>query len=96
MISFALALSMGGAYNVLGVVKGARRAAHAPEAVEAVSNHYLTDEIGGTRRGMMIAIDQDQWCVFRRMTQEQFAEVLGVLAGQVRMAAFRRHRRGPK
>jgi hypothetical protein len=84
------------AYNVLGVVKGALRATHGEEAVEEVSGYYLADEIGGTRRGMMIAIEQDQWRVFRGMTREGFAEVLRELAGQVRMAAFRRHRRGPK
>jgi IS4 transposase len=84
------------AYNVLGVVKGALRATHGEAAVEEVSGYYLADEIGGTRRGMMIAIEHDQWRVFRGMTQEEFAEVLRELAAQVRMAAFRRHRRGPK
>jgi hypothetical protein len=67
-----------------------------PEAVEEVSGYYLADAIGGARRGMMIAIDQGQWRVFRGMTQEGFIEVLRELAGQVRMRAFRRHRRGPK
>ena len=84
------------AYNVLGVVKGALRATHGKEAVEEVSGYYLADEIGGTRRGMMIAIEGKHWGVFRGMTQEEFAEVLRQLAGQVRMRAFRRHRRGPK
>jgi hypothetical protein len=45
---------------------------------------------------MMIAIEQEQWRVFRAMTQGEFVEVLRGLACQVRMAAFRRHRRGPK
>jgi hypothetical protein len=84
------------AYNVLGVVKGALRATHGEEAVEEVSGYYLADEIGGTRRGMMIAIEGKHWRVFRGMTQEEFALVLRGLAGQVRMRAFRRHRRGPK
>jgi len=84
------------AYNVLGVVKGALRATHGKEAVEEVSGYYLADEIGGTRRGMMIAIEGKHWRVFRGMTQEEFTEVLRQLAGQVRLRAFRRHRRGPK
>lgn len=84
------------AYNVLGVVKGALRAAHGEKAVEEVSSYYLADEIGGTRRGMMIAIPEENWRVFRGMTREEFALVLRELASKVRMAAFRRHRRGPK
>jgi hypothetical protein len=84
------------AYNVLGVVKGSLRAIHGESKAEEVSSYYLADEIGGTRRGMMIAIPEGEWRVFRQMSSAEFAEVLGVLAGQVRLAAFRRHRRGPK
>ncbi|MFO0842100.1 MAG: transposase [Gemmataceae bacterium] len=84
------------AYNVLAVVKGALRAVHGEKAVEEVSGYYLADEIGGTRRGMMIAIEEEHWRVFRGMTEGEFVELLRELAGQVRMAAFRRHRRGPK
>jgi hypothetical protein len=84
------------AYNVLGVVKGALRATHGEKAVEEVSGYYLADEIGGTRRGMMIAIGEEYWRAFRGMTREEFAFVLRELATKVRMAAFRRHRRGPK
>ena len=84
------------AYNVLGVVKGALRAEHGEKAVEEVSSYYLADEIGGTRRGMMIAIPEGEWGVFQVMKAEEFAEVMRGLAKRVRLAAFRRHRRGPK
>lgn len=84
------------AYNVLGVVKGALRAEHGEKAVEEVSSYYLADEVGGTRRGMLIAIPEGEWGVFQVMKAEEFAEVLRGLARRVRLAAFRRHRRGPK
>jgi hypothetical protein len=84
------------AYNVLAVVKGALRATHGEKAVEEISSYYLADEIGGTRRGMMIAIEEEHWRVFRAMSDEGFTRVLRELASQVRMAAFKRHRRGPK
>lgn len=84
------------AYNVLGVVKGALRAEHGEKAVEEVSSYYLADEIGGTRRGMLIAIPEGEWGVFQVMKTEELAEVLLGLAKRVRLAAFRRHRRGPK
>jgi hypothetical protein len=84
------------AYNVLGVVKGALRAEHGQEKVEQISNHYLADEVGGTRRGMMIAIPEGEWGIFRAMRVEEFAEVLRELAKKVRLAAFKKHPRGPK
>lgn len=90
---FAVALA---AYNVLGLVKGALRAAHGAEKAEEVSGYYLADEIAGTYRGMMIAIPEEQWAVFGNLTTEQLADLLREWAGKVRLAAFRRHRRGPK
>lgn len=93
LFAFCCALA---AYNVLGVVRGAIRAAHGAEAVEEISGYYLADEIAGTQRGMMIAIPAEHWQVFAGLTAAAFAGVLRELAGKVRLAAFRRHRRGPK
>jgi Transposase DDE domain len=90
---FCVALA---AANVLGLIKGALRAAHGTEKAEEVSGYYLGDEIAGTQRGMMIAIPAEHWLVFAGLTAKQLAEVLRQLAGKVRLAAFRRHRRGPK
>src|SRR5947209_4879345 len=90
---FCVALA---AANVLGLIKGALRAAHGTEKAEEVSGYYLGDEIAGTQRGMMIAIPAEHWMVFAGLTAKQLAEVLRELAGKVRLAAFRRHRRGPK
>jgi hypothetical protein len=90
---FCVALA---AANVLGLVKGALRAAHGAEKAEEVSGYYLGDEIAGTQRGMMIAIPAEQWTVFAGLTAARFAGLLRALAGKVRLAAFRRHRRGPK
>src|SRR5262249_32241231 len=90
---FCVALA---AANVLGLIKGALRAAHGAEKAEEVSGYYLGDEIAGTQRGMMIAIPAAQWLVFAGLTPEQLAGLLRELAGKVRLAAFRRHRRGPK
>jgi len=84
------------AYNVLGVIKGALRAVHGEAKAAEVSSYYLADDIGGTRRGMMIAIPAGEWGVFGRMAPGDFAGVLRTLAGQVRLAAFQRHPRGPK
>jgi hypothetical protein len=84
------------ASNVLAVLKAALRAAHGPEAAAAVSGYYLADELAGTYRGMMTALPPPQGEVFRGLTSEAFAALLCAWAAQVRLAAFRRHRRGPK
>jgi len=93
LFAFCCALA---AYNVLGAVQGAIGAAHGAEAVEEISGYYLADEIAGTQRGMMIAIPAEHWQVFAGLTAATFAGLLRELAGKVRLAAFRRHRRGPK
>ena len=83
-------------YNVLGVVKAALRSAHGEEAVEGLSFYYLAEEVAGTHRGMMIAIPEDEWAVFHGLTAAAFGRVLLDLAVGVRLAAYRKHVRGPK
>jgi len=85
------------AYNALAVVKGSLRAMHGVEKVqEEVSSYYLAEEVSGTYRGMMIALPAEQWEVFRELSLSQLAGVLKELAVRVRLAAFRKHPRGPK
>jgi len=84
------------AYNVLGVVKGALQAEHGEAAVEEISGFHLAQEIGTTRRGMMISIPEEEWRWFATLSAVELAAVLRELAGKVRMAAFKRKRRGPK
>jgi len=54
------------------------------------------DEISGTYRGMMIAIDYKHWVIFQQMTPIKLARVLKKLADKVKLSAFRKHPRGPK
>jgi TPP-dependent 2-oxoacid decarboxylase len=61
-----------------------------------VSGYYLADEISGTYRGMMIAIDDAHWVIFQQMTPVKLAMVLKELAANVKLSAFRKHPRGPK
>jgi len=85
------------AFNVLAVVKAALRAVHGVKPIEEkLSGYYLADEVAGTYRGMMIAIPEDQWEVFGRMTVAQFAKVLKALARKVNLARLTKHPRGPK
>lgn len=94
LLGFCVALL---AFNVLSVVKAALRAAHGVERIEEVlSTYYLTDEIAGTYRGMMIAIPEESWDVFATMTAARFAKVLKELASKVDLGKLRKHPRGPK
>ncbi len=85
------------AYNVLSVIKGALRQAHGEKKVmEEVSGYYIANEIARTYGGMMIAIPDEEWVVFARMTVKEFARVLKELAQGVRLETLKKHPRGPK
>jgi IS4 transposase len=85
------------AYNVLSVVKGALRAAHGQEKVNRdVSGYYVANEVARTYAGMMIAIPEESWEVFGRMTAKELGRVLRDLAMRVRLGTLQKHPRGPK
>ncbi len=78
-------------------IKAALRSVHGEAVVaEDVSGYYVADEIRMTRRGMMIAIPEDQWVVFHDLTAVELAGVLVELAAAVRLPKYRKHPRGPK
>jgi hypothetical protein len=94
LLGFCVALM---AFNVLSAVKAALRAAHGVDQIEEVlSTYYLTDEIAGTYRGMMIAIPEESWDVFAKMTSAQFAKTLKAVASKVDLQKLKKHPRGPK
>lgn len=95
LFAFAMALV---AYNALSTVKAALRAEHGAEKIQQeVSGYYLADEVAGTWRGMMIVLPAAYWTKrFARQTPQQLAQFLREAASHVRLAAFRKHPRGPK
>jgi IS4 transposase len=85
------------AYNVLSGLKAALRSVHGVKKIDPeLSGYYVADEITGTYRGMMIAIPENEWQLFRRMGTVDLAAVLRDLAAQVNLERFRKHPRGPK
>jgi len=85
------------AYIILSVIKAALGSVHGTDVIDnQVSGYYLADEISGTYRGMMIAIDYRHWVIFQQMTPIKLANVLKKLAAKVKLSAFRKHPRGPK
>jgi IS4 transposase len=85
------------AYMIVSVIKAALSSIHGSKIIEEqVSGYYLADEISGTYRGMMIAIDAEEWVFFRQLTPAQLVQLLRKLARKVKLSAFRKHPRGPK
>jgi IS4 transposase len=94
LFGFCLALV---AYNVVAVVLAALRGVHGENTVdEEVSLYYVANEIAETSKGMMIAIPEPEWLVFRTMSASEMAATLLDLARRVRLRAFRKSPRGPK
>lgn len=85
------------AYIIMSVIKSALGRVYGIDVIEnQVSGYYLADEISGTYRGMMIAINDAHWVIFQQMTPAKLAMVLKELAANVKLSAFRKHPRGPK
>ncbi len=85
------------AYNVLAVVKGALRAVHGEDKIaDEVSGYYLAGHLQRTYDGMTIAIPEDEWRIFQKMSTARFILTLQQLAAKVNLAKFRKHKRGPK
>ena len=84
-------------YNILSTLKAALRSVHGEEKVaEEVSGYYIADEIQMTHRGMMVAIPEDEWVVFRDLPPAELADLLVGLARSVSLPKLRKHPRGPK
>jgi len=84
-------------YNLLASLKGALRAAHGEEELkENVSNYFLTDEINGNYRGMMVALPPKKWEVFQCLSAKAMAAQLYRWACGADLGNYPKHKRGPK
>jgi hypothetical protein len=93
LFGFCLALV---AYNMLAVVMAALRSVHGETMDQELSLYYVANDIAQTYRGMMIAIPEDEWRVFRRMRPAAMVATLKELAQKVHLEAYRKSPRGPK
>lgn len=94
LFGFCVALVI---FNAISLMKAALRGCHgARKAEEEVSNYYIAAELETTSRGMMIAIPQEHWRVFGKMSAAEFVTIMFMLAGKVNLRHFKKHTRGPK
>lgn len=84
-------------YNVLAALKGALRSTYGEETIQAkVSNYFLTDEITGTYRGMMVALPPAEWQAFQSMSKTEFAAQLCEWASEADLSTYPKHKWAPK
>lgn len=94
LLGFGVALV---SYNLISTTKSAMRAAFGAEKVdEEVSNYYIANEARATNKGLDVATDPEDWQPFQTMSAEALANELVGLARNIRLASFKRHKRGPK
>jgi IS4 transposase len=94
LFGFCIALI---SYMILKVIKAALAGIHGTKVIEEqLSGYYLADEISGTYRGMMIAIEAEEWEIFRELSHAELIQVLRKLGKKVKLSKFRKHPRGPK
>lgn len=92
---FALACAVV-AFNGLGVVKAALRAAHGRAAAEQVSGYYLAIELGNLAESLDAVLDAQDWAVFQNVPLATFALWLRQQAARVDLRRYRKSRQGPK
>jgi Transposase DDE domain len=94
LFAFCVALSC---YNLLAAIKGALRRAHGAQTIEeALSNFYLTEEISGVHRGMMIALPACEWESFQTMSCADLGKLLVRWARGIDLEDYRKQPRAPK
>jgi Transposase DDE domain len=94
LLGFGIALV---SYNLLSVARSALRAAFGAEKIdEEVSSYYIANEARVMHEGLDVATDPQDWIPFQSMSAEGLAEELVKFARNVRLSAFKRHKRGPK
>lgn len=92
---FALACAVV-AFNGLGVMKAALRAAHGCDAAEQVSGYYLAIELGNVAESLDAVLDAQDWAVFQTVPLATFAIWLQQQAARVDLRRYRKSQRGPK
>jgi hypothetical protein len=94
LFGFCLALV---AFNLYAVIMAALRAANPETNIkDEVSEYYIADDIKAVYDGMVIAVDYDDWAIFRVVNRAEMALLLIYLAKQVDLKKFKKHKRGVK
>lgn len=83
-------------FNMLSVLHAALGQVHGRETDDEVSLYAMVDELGGTYRGMLIALPPSEWATLQPMTAKKLARHFERWATDVKLTRYQKHRRGPK
>ena len=92
---FAFAMSVVAA-NAFAILIAALRAVHGHEVADNLSYSALVDEVGGTYRGMMLALPTPRWNLVHNYTTTQTARLLRAVARHANLRILTKTCRGPK
>jgi hypothetical protein len=92
---FAFAMSLVAA-NAFAVLIAAIRSVHGQSVADNLSYMALVDEVGGTYRGMMLAVPARRWSFIQNYTKTQAAQVLRDVARHANLRLMTKTKRGPK
>jgi hypothetical protein len=94
LFAFCVALV---AYNVYATLKASLRAVHGEEKVrEEVSGFHIAVDVALDHPGMVVAIPDELWAPFQKMTSAELAYWLVKIAKNVDMRNVKKAKRGPK
>ena len=94
LFGFCMALV---AFNIYAVVMAALRTARPDKDInEEISEYYIAQEISSTYNGMLIAVPEQQWNIFKQASTEEMAALLLELALQIDLLKFKKHKRRTK
>lgn len=94
LFAFCVALI---SYMILAIIKAALSSVYGADRIDKeVSGYYLADELSAIYPGMMVAVSDDKWLVFRQYNQAELVAFLKQLAKNVKLSRFKKHPRGPK
>ena len=83
-------------FNMLSVILHAMRTNQGGKDDE-VSIYYVCEEIAHTYRGLDLILDASHWTTtYAELTPAQLAQALVRIAAGIKLARYRKHKRGPK
>ena len=84
-------------YMIVALMKAALSSVYGADKIEReLSGYYLADELSTIYPGMMIAVSDDTWLIFRQFNEDELVDFLELLAKNVDMWRFKKSTRGPK
>ena len=85
------------AFNIYAVVTAVLQETHPDKVIkEVVSEYYIAQEIDVATDGISVAIPENEWAFFTKLSPLQLAMILLHIASYVDIKKYEKNPRGPK